>query len=471
MVPYSDVFSGSRDFIVSQAGRRIRCSDHYCVDLRCECTEVLLEFMDLDAKEIGDRHLGAVQLNYDRGCIVDTFPMRAKASTLHSLWMKLSFSERDCRRQFRQRNKHLRLIGDELYRQAGVPRPDFERTPEELLSSLQNDDRTIDRQSFLECAARSEEVTPLLLHALESTVEALEQEVQREDGAGEEVEVDEEDLSPSRALFAVYLLAEMRESKAYPLFLRVLRIPWSPLNEFLLSPFSDMAGPLLASVADGDPGPALELDLLSSGTRAWGIPPGLQCVSSLVRAGELEEAKGRRHFEEILRAKLQAGCEAEETDYETLERNAYAVIEACDFDAVGLEATIRSLYDADLVTDRIYGIGDIERDISARRTWRDFDDAPLIVDAAGELEGWACFEPRPASDGNTRQGALYAGGSKSRRQGAGGQGAKRWQNTGLGEPSSRLPGATLRREEPKVGRNDPCPCGSGKKYKRCCLEN
>jgi len=25
-----------------------------------------------------------------------------------------------------------------------------------------------------------------------------------------------------------------------------------------------------------------------------------------------------------------------------------------------------------------------------------------------------------------------------------------------------------RREEPKVGRNDPCPCGSGKKFKKCC---
>ena len=25
------------------------------------------------------------------------------------------------------------------------------------------------------------------------------------------------------------------------------------------------------------------------------------------------------------------------------------------------------------------------------------------------------------------------------------------------------------RETPKVGRNDPCPCGSGKKYKKCCL--
>ena len=28
--------------------------------------------------------------------------------------------------------------------------------------------------------------------------------------------------------------------------------------------------------------------------------------------------------------------------------------------------------------------------------------------------------------------------------------------------------ATIRREAAKVGRNDPCPCGSGKKYKRCC---
>jgi preprotein translocase subunit SecA len=28
---------------------------------------------------------------------------------------------------------------------------------------------------------------------------------------------------------------------------------------------------------------------------------------------------------------------------------------------------------------------------------------------------------------------------------------------------------TVRRAQPKVGRNDPCPCGSGKKYKKCCL--
>lgn len=30
---------------------------------------------------------------------------------------------------------------------------------------------------------------------------------------------------------------------------------------------------------------------------------------------------------------------------------------------------------------------------------------------------------------------------------------------------------TVKRAEPKVGRNEPCPCGSGKKYKKCCGAN
>jgi hypothetical protein len=29
---------------------------------------------------------------------------------------------------------------------------------------------------------------------------------------------------------------------------------------------------------------------------------------------------------------------------------------------------------------------------------------------------------------------------------------------------------TVKRETPKTGRNDPCPCGSGRKYKKCCLD-
>lgn len=36
-----------------------------------------------------------------------------------------------------------------------------------------------------------------------------------------------------------------------------------------------------------------------------------------------------------------------------------------------------------------------------------------------------------------------------------------------GEPGKLKP---FMRPEQKVGRNDPCPCGSGKKHKKCCLQ-
>jgi preprotein translocase subunit SecA len=38
----------------------------------------------------------------------------------------------------------------------------------------------------------------------------------------------------------------------------------------------------------------------------------------------------------------------------------------------------------------------------------------------------------------------------------------------LDPESTQNVGITLKKETPKAGRNDPCPCGSGKKYKNCC---
>ena len=38
------------------------------------------------------------------------------------------------------------------------------------------------------------------------------------------------------------------------------------------------------------------------------------------------------------------------------------------------------------------------------------------------------------------------------------------------EPVHKLSGYTVRRSVGHIGRNEPCPCGSGRKYKRCCFE-
>ena len=44
---------------------------------------------------------------------------------------------------------------------------------------------------------------------------------------------------------------------------------------------------------------------------------------------------------------------------------------------------------------------------------------------------------------------------------------KKHEGRWLYEEGSVVP-KTIIRTGPKVGRNDPCPCGSGKKYKQCC---
>jgi len=41
------------------------------------------------------------------------------------------------------------------------------------------------------------------------------------------------------------------------------------------------------------------------------------------------------------------------------------------------------------------------------------------------------------------------------------------EKTALGIPPSRA--ETIKREYPRISRNDLCYCGSNKKYKKCCL--
>jgi preprotein translocase subunit SecA len=43
------------------------------------------------------------------------------------------------------------------------------------------------------------------------------------------------------------------------------------------------------------------------------------------------------------------------------------------------------------------------------------------------------------------------------------------QNDAIDNSQSKDKVETIRNRRAKVGRNEPCPCGSGKKYKACCL--
>jgi hypothetical protein len=43
------------------------------------------------------------------------------------------------------------------------------------------------------------------------------------------------------------------------------------------------------------------------------------------------------------------------------------------------------------------------------------------------------------------------------------------RDSSITSPISNSAADTIRQDSPHVGRNEPCPCGSGKKYKKCCM--
>jgi hypothetical protein len=114
-----------------------------------------------------------------------------------------------------------------------------------------------------------------------------------------------------------------------------------------------------------------------------------------------------------------------------------------------LSGIVRQAFARGLIDPMVMGYDDFRRDLA--RTLADPEHmaglrhhrlAPL-EDAIGELSGWYAF-----SDAFTRD--------QERRPG------------GMGLAPSAAPQPLINPFK-NVGRNDPCPCGSGKKFKKCCL--
>jgi len=79
--------------------------------------------------------------------------------------------------------------------------------------------------------------------------------------------------------------------------------------------------------------------------------------------------------------------------------------------------------------------------------------------------GWG--SPPPAPNGAVLPPPPTPGPTVTSRVTFSGGAAEAPPSSSQGEKEIKLPTVTIRRDLPKVGRNDPCPCGSGKKYKQC----
>jgi SEC-C motif-containing protein len=103
--------------------------------------------------------------------------------------------------------------------------------------------------------------------------------------------------------------------------------------------------------------------------------------------------------------------------------------------------------------------GEVDRDAvrrgSERMTWRGLEILETVDGRAGDDQGWVEFIARYVERGEEQvhhERSLFR-----RHQG-------RWFFHSAESPK----GTPIERAQPKVGRNEPCPCGSGKKSKKCC---
>jgi hypothetical protein len=109
---------------------------------------------------------------------------------------------------------------------------------------------------------------------------------------------------------------------------------------------------------------------------------------------------------------------------------------------------VRRAYEDGLVDPGFASLEGIVRDLRSHVEGRR-DRHYIITDAIGEMEWWASFHPEDSRPKKLPKLEL---------------------------PDSPQPAPPLADyvppqpfvRESKIGRNDPCSCGSGKKYKKCC---
>src|SRR6516164_739601 len=270
--------------------------------------------------------------------------------------------------------------------------------------------------------ARPEEITPELLRILEETVDRAAQL----DAEGDYM----------AHLYAMFLLAQFRETRAYPLVVRFSSLQGDLLYSLCGDFITEDLGRVLASVCGGELAGIQSL-IENEATDEWVRGAALSSLVTLVAAGKKSRDEIVSYFAGLFRSKL-VGKWSHVWDS--------LVCYSSDLYPEELLDDIKQAYEDGLVDPGYIRFENVKRDLAVgkdRILARLADDPHrrLVEDTVAEMEWWACFRedraPSRADDG-------------------------------LDSKLIRAASSQIRRATPKTGRNEPCPCGSGKKYKKCC---
>jgi len=257
-------------------------------------------------------------------------------------------------------------------------------------------------------------------------------------------------------LFAIYLLAQFRERSALDAFLRFFSLPGEDALNLTGDMVTENGAAVFASVCGGDPAPLLRLahdETLNEYVRS-------QAIDGLL----VQSVWGERPREAVIADLRGLFTTLPKFDNGYLWASLIGAVR--DFNAPELLPEVRQAFAEELVDEGVIGLDDIDPDAprapgryprpGGEELFRWFCERNAPIDAMNECSIWSCFRDDEAENEYWRsQDADYT----DQPDGASGLPPDKTRDW-----SPPVPYVA----PPKVGRNDPCPCRSGKKYKKCC---
>ncbi|NUQ63507.1 MAG: DUF1186 domain-containing protein [Pirellulales bacterium] len=244
--------------------------------------------------------------------------------------------------------------------------------------------------------------------------------------------------------FAVFLLTEFQAAEAFPVILEVFSLPGELPHDLFGDAVTEMLARILARFA-GDRPELLDAMIADSSLNEYVRWEAAQTYLYLVRDGRLRREEVVQHLQRNLRQAI---------DREDMEMITELIGELADFAPKEAIQEITEAYQRGLVYTGMIDFGTVEEGIAEGDDClrRQLERCPPtgIKDTIEELRHWAAFSEKPA-----RQRPPLPPPAPLPRSPLAAE---------LGEPI-RKPVVS---HGSRFGRNDPCPCGSGKKYKKCC---
>lgn len=303
-----------------------------------------------------------------------------------------------------------------------------------------------------------DEVAPRLLEVLEDYV--------REPQRIEEM--------PCPILLIAHLFAQQRDARACRPLLALVCLPRDAAEMALGDAVTETLGRVMASVFDGDPEP-LERAILDAQVDEYVRAQLFGTLAFLTGEDRIPRPRTRFFLERCYRQLVESGDEGNDMPWVGWLR-AVSYLGLAEYADLARAAFRDGRIDDFLTNEREFeaALGD------ATEAWRrgvapQEESCGYFGDVIAEFSRWACFTeegPRERERAERAQSGLlpewypWAAQALLADLDSGQDGEAGEDLRGVVDPIT--PHLNPMRH---VGRNDPCPCGSGRKYKKCCLKS